>query len=213
MTSMISRGTRTRGTLLLADISGYTSFLSGVGEAHDKLRIDTPEAPPAYDLVSGLLDRIVSALVPPFRLVKFEGDAVFAIADEPAPAIRGQGLPDLLRACHAAFERGLAEGDAGSTCECGYCTTGPELGLKFVIHHGDFVTNQIFGQQEVAGPDVIVAHRLLKNHARDLVGTRPYALLSDVALAALDVSSGDMAATTETYDDLPPVAVHVLALG
>jgi len=61
-------------------------------------------------------------------------------------------------------------------------------------------------------PDVIVVHRLLKNHARDIVGNRPYALLSDAALAALDVPTTGMTAAVETYDDLPPVPVHVLPL-
>jgi Protein of unknown function (DUF2652) len=211
MNSTNSRGVRTRGTLLLADISGYTSFLNGVAGAHRALLIDTDGPPPAYDFVSGLLDRIVSALVPPFRFVKFEGDAVFVIADEPAAAIRGETLLDLLRASNAAFEAGLAS-NAGESCDCGYCSNGPALGLKFVVHHGEFVTHQIFGQQEVAGPDVILAHRLLKNHARDLIGARPYVLVSDTALAELEVPQDEMAAANETYDDLPSIPVHVLAL-
>lgn len=212
VTSPIGRGTRTRGTLLLADISGYTGFLQGVAAAHFDLIVEADEPPAAYAFVSGLLDRIVGAVVPPFRLVKFEGDAVFVIADDPKAAIHGPALVACLRSCHAAFQAGLAEANVQWTCRCGSCSLIHDLGLKFVLHHGEYVTQSIVGREELAGPDVIAVHRLLKNHARDLIGSRPYALVTDVALLALGVPVDEMIAATETYDDLPPIPVHVLAL-
>jgi hypothetical protein len=84
--------------------------------------------------------------------------------------------------------------------------------LKFVFHHGEYVSQRIVGREELAGPDVIVAHRLLKNHVRDLIGLRPYALLTDAGLVALDVPENEMVAAKESYDGLPPIPVHVLAL-
>ena len=101
---------------------------------------------------------------------------------------------------------------SGRTCTCDACARIDALGLKFVLHHGDYVVQRIAGREELAGPDVIVAHRLLKNHARDLVGERPYALLSDATLAALDVPADGMLPAMEAYDDMPPVPVHVLPL-
>lgn len=98
------------------------------------------------------------------------------------------------------------------TCSCDACSCNNDLGLKFVLHHGSYVVQRIVGREELAGPDVIVVHRPLKNHARDLVGGRPYALLSDATLAALDVPADGMLACVETYDDMPPVPVHVLPL-
>jgi Protein of unknown function (DUF2652) len=74
------------------------------------------------------------------------------------------------------------------------------------------VTQRIVGREELAGPDVIVAHRLLKNHARDLVGPRPYALVTDAAMLALEAPEDGMIAATETYDDLPSIPVRILAL-
>lgn len=47
MTSPIDRGTRTRGTLLLADMSGYASFLHGVADAHHALIVEADEPPAA----------------------------------------------------------------------------------------------------------------------------------------------------------------------
>ena len=161
----VSRGTRSRGTLLLADISGYTGFLQGVAEAHYELIVEADAPPPAYGLVASLLDGIVEAIVPPFRLVKFEGDAVFVVVDEGDGGIRGAELLTLLRACHAEFRARLDEANERWTCTCDSCSRVHLLDLKFVLHHGDYVLQQVGRQDELLGPDVNIAHRLLKNHA------------------------------------------------
>jgi hypothetical protein len=208
------RGTKLRGALLLADISGYTGFLQGVADAHHAIIIEADEPPAAYGLVSTLLDALATAVGPAFRVVKFEGDALFAVAveEDGAAAIHGSALLDFLRASYAAFTTRLADASTQWTCTCDACARIQQLDLKFVVHHGDFVKQRIAMSEELAGPDVIVAHRLLKNHARDLVGSAPYALLSDAVIEALDVPAAGMLVAIETYDDLRPVPVHVLAL-
>lgn len=200
------------GTFLLADISGYTSFLQGVTDAHHALLVDAEEPPAVYGVMSGLLDTMLEAVAPPFRLVKFEGDALFAIASEDDVPLRGADVVSCLRACHDAFQRALGEAKRDWTCTCGSCIRIGELGLKFVLHHGPYFTQRIAGGEELAGPNVIVAHRLLKNHVREIVGPRPYALLTDAAIAALEVPVDGMIATTESYDALPPIPAHVLPL-
>jgi hypothetical protein len=210
MNHPIGRGSQGRGTLLLADISGYTGFLNGVAQAHRALILDADEPPAAYAVLSRLLDAMLAALEPTFRLAKFEGDALFAVEEGPLP--RGQAVLDCIRACYGAFREQLGLAGSEWTCTCTACARVHDLDLKFVLHHGDYVVHRIANQEELAGPDVIVAHRLLKNHARDLVGDRPYALLSDAALEALAVPTEGMLAGVETYDDLPSLKVHVLAL-
>ena len=138
-------------------------------------------------------------------------NVVFVLADDPA-AIRGHDLVQRIRACHAAFERVLAGANEQWVCTCNACSRIHDLGIKFVVHHGGYVVQRIVGNEELAGPDVIVVHRLLKNHARDLVGSAPYALLTDATLEALNVPADGMLAATETYDGQPPVPVHVLPL-
>jgi hypothetical protein len=210
MIQPIGRGSQNRGTLLLADISGYTGFLTGVGEAHRALIIEAEEPPPAYAALSGLLDAILAAIKPTFRLAKFEGDAIFAVEDGPLP--HGPAILDRVKACYEAFREQLGIARAQWTCTCSGCIRIGDLDLKFVLHHGDYVVHRIANQEELAGLDVIVAHRLLKNHARDLVGNRPYALFTDATIEALEVPAEGMLAGVETYDDLPPLRVHVLAL-
>ena len=66
------------GLLVLADISGYTSFLQAVTLAHRNDAFADGAVPDAYAVISSLLDGIVERLAPPLTLAKLEGDAVFA---------------------------------------------------------------------------------------------------------------------------------------
>ena len=73
--------------LLLADISGYTGFMTGVEDAHG---VDFSNGiPGAYSVLAALLHSVIEGLAPDFELVKLEGDAVFAAA--PAARLDGQG--------------------------------------------------------------------------------------------------------------------------
>jgi hypothetical protein len=203
---------RALGTLFLADISGYTGFLQGVADAHRALIVEADEPPAAYALMSSLLDAILTAVAPPFRLAKFEGDAVFAIATDAELGIRGADVLACLRACHGAFHARLDEANSLWMCTCGSCARVHELGLKFVLHHGQYVVQDIAGREELLGPEVNAAHRLLKNHVAELIGARPYALLTDALLTALDVPAEAMLATVETYPNVPPIPAHILPL-
>jgi Protein of unknown function (DUF2652) len=212
MTLSSTPGSRAHGTLLLADISRYTGFLQDVADAHRALIVEADAPPAAYAIVSSLLSSMVASVEPKFRLVKFEGDALFAVADEDETAVRGAALLECLRACHGSFHERLATAKAEWPCNCTACIRIEELDLKFVVHHGDYVVQGIAGQIDLFGPSVNAVHRLLKNHARDLIGPRPYALVTDAAMEALDVPDDGMVAGSETYEDMPPIPVHVLAL-
>ena len=94
---------RASGPLLLADISGYTSFLQAVAVAHAD--DDNAKIPDAYAMMSSLLDGIVEGVVPPFTLSKLEGDAVFAFAKDDDLVPTGAGLLASLESCYAEFRR------------------------------------------------------------------------------------------------------------
>ena len=211
MSISISHSQHGRGALLLADISGYTGFLQGVADAHVALILEAPEPPPAYSLLSHLLDTILESLQPTFRLAKLEGDAVFAV--QAAEIEAGDAVLDRVRACYTAFNEQLASAGSMWTCTCDACAQIGSLDLKFVLHHGAYVIQPVAGQAELLGPEVNVAHRLLKTHARELVGDVPYVLVTDAAADALGIQADGMTGGEETYDGMPPIAVHVLALG
>ena len=64
--------------LLLADITGYTGFMTGVEHAHG---VDfSAGIPGAYGVIRDLLDSVILGVEPAFGVVKLEGDAVFAAA-------------------------------------------------------------------------------------------------------------------------------------
>ena len=85
------------------------------------------------------------------------------------------------------------------------------LELKFVLHAGAFVIQDIAGQRELVGPEVVVAHRLLKSGAAELIGHNAYALVTHAASTALGIPNEDAPELVESYDD-HPVNAHVFAL-
>jgi uncharacterized protein YndB with AHSA1/START domain len=158
---------------VIADISGYTAFLAGVELDH------------AHDIIADLMDTVVRRLRPRFRLAKFEGDAAFlyAVADK----LDGSALQDAIEAAYLAFRKRLRNIKQASSCECNACSKMQDLDLKFVSHHGEFIKHRMAGREELAGRDVIVIHRLLKNTVNERLGGRAYALYSDPCIRAMGI--------------------------
>ena len=61
------------------------------------------------------------------------------------------------------------------------------LDVKFVVHHGEFIRQKMSGREELAGRDVILVHRLLKNEVGKTFGPRAYALYSDACVQAMGI--------------------------
>jgi uncharacterized protein YndB with AHSA1/START domain len=158
---------------VIADISGYTHFVSGVELDH------------AQDIIADIMDTLVRALRPPFRLAKFEGDAAFVYA--PADKIDGALMQDSIEQAYFAFRRRLRSIKQASACECEACRRMPSLDVKFVVHHGEFIRQKMAGREELAGRDVILIHRLLKNDVGKTFGPHAYALYSDACLRAMGI--------------------------
>jgi uncharacterized protein YndB with AHSA1/START domain len=158
---------------LIADISGYTSFLAEVELEH------------AQDIIADLMDTVVRSLRPPFRLAKFEGDAafVYALADR----IDGSSLQDVIDAAYFGFRKRLRSIRQATSCGCSACRDMEKLDLKLVGHFGAFVRQKMGGREELAGRDVILVHRLLKNGAGERLGGHAYALLSDRCVEATGI--------------------------
>ena len=204
--------TARRGTLVLADISGYTAFLEAVGGAHGEEMAQSGEVPEAYPLMTTLLDGIVDRLIPPFSLSKTEGDAVFAFAADGEPQLRGEAVLRCIDLCYQSFRSQIEAMEAALTCGCNACSLGINLDLKFVLHHGGYVVQPIAGRPELLGPDVNLAHRLLKNDARSVVGERAYALFSSAAAEHFGVRTDTARRLTESYEGIAPVEVFVFAV-
>ena len=157
----------------IADISGYTHFVSGVELDH------------AQDIIADIMDTLVRALRPPFRLAKFEGDAAFVYA--PADKVDGSLLQDSIEQAYFAFRKRLRNIKQANSCDCQACSQMQSLDVKFVVHLGEFIRQKMSGREELAGRDVILVHRLLKNEVGKTFGARAYALYTDACMQALGV--------------------------
>jgi hypothetical protein len=164
--------------LLIVDISGYTGYLVDVELDH------------AQDILADLVDTIVAAVRPTFRLAKLEGDAAFAYAL--TAKVDGSLLQDVVERTYVAFRRRLRDISRASRCECNACIRIPTLDLKAVVHHGTVVRQRVAGRDELVGRDVIVIHRLLKNSIGDATGITAYAAYSEACIAVMGI--GDPAA-------------------
>ena len=180
-------------TLLIADISGYTSYLAGVELDH------------AQDILADLIGAVVTALRPSFRLAKLEGDAAFTFMT--TEKVDGSMLLDTIERCYFGFRRRRRDVRQATACECNACVRIPDLNLKFVVHHGSAILQKVAGRQELLGSDVIVVHRLLKNEVVETLGMNAYALITQRCIDAtdLDPSALGMRAITETYDRIGDV--------
>ena len=129
------------GFLVIADLTGYTAYLSG-GEI---------EHAPA--IAGDLLETIVGRLEPPLRLSKFEGDAAFLYVED--GRADGSLVLDAIEASYVAFRRRLRSIDQATDCECNSCRLAPKLDLKLFVHHGTFIRSRIAGRDELAGSPVL----------------------------------------------------------
>ena len=188
-----------QGYLLLADISGYTAFLTGTELEH------------AHAIVHELTSLIRERLAPPMRFVKLEGDAVFCYADH-STFRDGERFIELIEACYFDFSNRLVDMTRSTTCPCDACTAIGSLGLKFIGHYGSYVIEHEADREDLAGPDVILIHRLLKNSISDADGPHAYAFLTDACLSRM---SSPLALPThsETYDSFGETSGGVHDLG
>jgi uncharacterized protein YndB with AHSA1/START domain len=185
------------GYLLLADISGYTTFLTGNELEH------------SHAIVTELTKLIRSRLIPPMRFVKLEGDAVFCFAGADAFP-DGEQLVELVESCYFDFSSRLLDMTRSTTCRCDACRAIGGLDLKFVVHYGTFIVDRDDddGRIDLAGPDVILAHRLLKNTIVESGGPEAYAFFSDSCLAG-SPNWLSLPAHSESYDSFTEVTGRV----
>jgi hypothetical protein len=196
--------------LLLADISGYTAFMTSVEQAHG---VDFSHGIPAGFAVLGeLLDTVIEGVQPAFAVAKLEGDAVFAVAPAAALDGRGEELLDRLQALYQAFHARREKARAARDHVCTACPVVGSLDLKMVLHRGQVVRQSIGTQTELLGPAVNVAHRLLKNTIQARLGYRPYLFLTDAAASGLHLAEPGVE-HREDYEDVGPVHGRVVALG
>ena len=187
--------TPTHGYLVIADISGYTSFVAKTELEH------------SHEILSELLELIVENFQPLMTISKLEGDAVFAYASEML-FTRGDTLIDFIESTYVAFRDRQTSIMRKTTCTCNACRHIPSLDLKFFAHHGDYILQTIANTRELVGSDVNLIHRLTKNHVNERTGWRAYMMLTAQCLEHLNLDLSDAHIQMEAYEHLGEVKTY-----
>ncbi|MEB3020808.1 DUF2652 domain-containing protein [[Mycobacterium] crassicus] len=157
-----------RAVLVIADIGGYTAYMNWA-------RSDLVHAQLA---VATLLESVIDA-AKGMKLAKLEGDAAFFWApDGDAQMLVSERLSRM----HQAFLDKRARIENSRKCPCGPCEQLKNLSLKFVAHQGEVAEQKVKRHTELAGVDVILVHRMLKNR----VPVPEYVLMTDAVEKCLD---------------------------
>jgi Protein of unknown function (DUF2652) len=163
-----------RAVLLIADIGGYTNYMhwNRTHLAH------------AQQTVAGLLESVIDA-GKGLKLAKLEGDAAFFWEPDGNAKVlvcdRLSRMRQSFLAQRERFKRDIA-------CQCASCEQLDQLSLKFVVHQGEVAEQKVKRHAELAGVDVILVHRMLKNS----VPVIEYVLMTDPVAACLDESMREL---------------------
>jgi class 3 adenylate cyclase len=169
-----------RVVLILADISGYTKFMvaNQTAAVHGQVAITL------------LIETLLREVDIPLKLHGIEGDAVFLSASHPGDdAAWREVLAEVrtkLKRFFQVFLAAIVHAAEISPCECPSCHNVDQLKLKIIVHSGRAVFHTIAGLSQVAGTDVIIVHRLLKNS----VPSGEYLLMTDAAYEDLGRGMG-----------------------
>jgi hypothetical protein len=184
----------TEGTFVLADIGGYTKFLTGVGIQHAK------------EVTEHLLNRLIKSTDRNWKVANVMGDCVFFYSETPEPPANTFRL---LRGLHEEFQDAQLDIASGSTCRCGACDRTEDLSLKFVVHAGEFEVQNIGGRKELIGQDIIVATRLLKNS----VPAREYVIATPAAPGVAEASGEAAQQGRDELESIGPMEYSYVDLG
>ena len=183
--------------LVLADISGYTRFI----KFHRVSLIH------AEKIITDLLESVIDSAERPLVLHELEGDAVSFYAIEEGDEECARQVFAQVEGFFEAFRQREAELISDCTvCECEACQRVGQLKIKVVLHRGEAVFSTLRQFTKVAGEDVILAHRLLKN----TVPSDQYILMTEPFVNACpDVKNRRLERRIERADGLGEVAVYV----
>ena len=129
------------GYLLIADISGYTQFLTSSEMDH------------ANPILQSLLGVLIEQVGDPLHFWKTEGDAVLAYSTrQEFPS--GESFLTICENLYNAFALRRQDIISNTTCPCNACANVSGLDLKVIAHHGDF--DPCGGKSKISGETIDV---------------------------------------------------------
>jgi hypothetical protein len=186
--------------LILADISGYTRYMTANARTLSH----------SHTIIAELIQAIASAVEIPMELVELEGDAIFLFCRKDRDPATWKGQRELIcRKLMEFFQRfraRLLELRRSNICTCHACAHIDQLSLKVLVHSGEVLVHQVLHFKKLSGVDVILIHRLLKNS----VGHPEYLLLTEAAYRDLQFSEDNrFEPGSEQYEHLGSIKTFV----
>ena len=190
-----------KGYFVLTDISGYTEFLTRSELDH------------AQDALQNLFDVQLAQIKYPFVISGFRGDAIFMYVPG-TNFCEPQSFLDALENLYFVFADTRRQMIHNTTCTCRACQNIFKLDLKMVVHYGEYAVQKLGEREELLGADVIVPHRMLKNHVIEKTGIESYALFSEAAVEASNLLqlAYPLVPHSEVYEHIGEVNMQVLDL-
>lgn len=183
------------GLIFIPDISGFTALMNDIS-----LEV-------AVEVLPDLLNSIISANRMDLRVAEIEGDAILFYRTG-APPTLDEVVGQCQVFCHEFRQRLVALRDAHSFSEISRGIL-LNLGLKFIVHYGDFTALTLRERVKLVGREVVVAHRLLKNQ----VDCTKYVLFTESFLTASgNTLLPDLLSGADTYEHIGRVAYQYLKL-
>jgi len=186
------------GYIFIADISGYTMFLTESELEH------------AQAILQALLEIMIENTRLPLVISRLEGDAIISYAKQNS-ILQGQTIIDMVESSYVAFKRAIELMVINTSCTCNACQNMRKLDLKCVIHFGSFGLQPLPAYTELVGTDVNLIHRLTKNHVHERTGLDAYLLMTQALVDALGLQAAaqGMISLTESYEHIGEVGVFV----
>ena len=187
------------GYLLIADISGYTAFLTSSEQEH------------ANPILHSLLTALVEQVGDPLRFWRMDGDAVLAYStDEQFPS--GEIFLTICENLYNRFASLQRDIVANTSCPCRACANDENLDLSILVHYGSFDEMKFGPMTDISGADVILVHRMSKTEVKAETGISSYALFSEEAINAMD---NDAALTkySQAIEHFGDVSMYAYDLG
>lgn len=168
--------------LLIADIAGYTRFM----------KFHRTSLAHAQEIITQLLEAVIDATGSRLILAKLEGDAAFFYVGFPLGADPGlEFVAEQAAAIYRAFHTRVSDLKINNLCICDGCRQAANLKIKLVGHLGEAAVHKVKNLTELAGVDVILVHRMLKND----VPIPEYMLMTEPVHERIDASMRERSAS------------------
>jgi hypothetical protein len=187
------------GYLLIADISGYTAYLTSTELEH------------ANPILRSLLEALVTEVGEPLRLWRMEGDAVLAYSTQSGfPS--GQAFLTICENLYSSFANRRTDIRANTTCPCNACANIGNLDLKILAHYGQFEEVAIGPMTDISGTDAILVHLMAKTDVKKATGINSYALFSQSAIDQMKLGDIPMISYATSFEHFGEIEMRAYDL-